>query len=326
VKISFLSFYNGQARRGAETFVHELANHLTLFQHQIIVFQHGPPLPESKYSVQFLSSLTSLPSNLGNPDILFPLNGRIQSIQARIWTLTHGKKLVISGQSGLGLDDRLNLYTFPDAFVGLTDFQCDWAKKANPFVRVIKIPNGVDLAKFRPDVPPIKVDLPRPLILYVAALEPIKRHKLLIQATANTSASLLLVGQGSLYHEINSLGRKLLGPKRFQIASYPYPQMPQVFRSCDIFAYPTSPWESFGIAILEALASGLPVVGSNDPIRKEIIGPAGILVDPTNIAEFSRALSQGLEINWGDKPQVQAQKFSWDNIAKMYSDLFNRFT
>ena len=65
-----------------------------------------------------------------------------------MWCLFHGAKLIISGQAGLGWDDKLNLWVFPDVFVGLTEYQCRWARKVNPFVKVIKIPNGVDLDSY----------------------------------------------------------------------------------------------------------------------------------------------------------------------------------
>jgi glycosyltransferase involved in cell wall biosynthesis len=320
VNIAFLSFFNGLSNRGAETFVHEVASRLAR-DFQICVYQNGKSDANLPYSTKYLPSLQSLPQFDPKPDVIIPTNGRIQAILARIWAMTHQVKVIISGQSGSGFDDRLNLYTFPDIFVGLTDFQVAWAKQVNPVVKVVKIPNGVHLKKFNPKVTPFTVNLPRPVILYVAALEQIKRHNLLIEAIAQTPASLLLVGQGSLEQAISDYGNHQLGPERFKIMSLPYSQMPGIYTGCDLFVYPTAPWESFGIAILEALASGLPVVATTDPIRTEIVGDAGLLADPTDPVQFAAVITRALNSNWGNKPTLQAAKFSWEAIAQKYGEL-----
>jgi len=70
------------------------------------------------------------------------------------------------------------------------------------------------------------------------------------------------------------------------------------------------------------MATNLPVVATNDQIRQEIVGDAGILVDPTNVQEYSLSLRKALETKWGDKPRKQAEKFSWDKIAEEYENLF----
>jgi glycosyltransferase involved in cell wall biosynthesis len=183
--------------------------------------------------------------------------------------------------------------------VGLTQYQCDWAHKINPFIKIIKIPNGVDLDKFNPNVKPIKLRLKKPVILNVGVVDDFKRQKLLLQAS---KYSMLLVGKG---------GNMMLEHK----------DMPSVYTACDLFSYPTSPSESFGISILEAMASGLAVVATDDPIRREIVGDAGLFVDPTDRIKYSQALDKALLTNWGDKPRKQAEKFSWVKIAKQYEDI-----
>ncbi|HLD91975.1 MAG TPA: glycosyltransferase, partial [Patescibacteria group bacterium] len=83
----------------------------------------------------------------------------------------------------------------------------------------------------------------------------------------------------------------------------------------------SNPTESFGIVLVEAMATGLPVVATNDAIRKEIVGDAGLFVDPTNADEYAKILEKALNTNWGDKPRNQAEKFSWDKIAKSYEEI-----
>src|SRR3972149_4788522 len=148
-------------------------------------------------------------------------------------------------------------------------------------------------------------------MLSVGALDSWKRLDLAIKAVSRLeNASLLLVGRGPQEAQLRKLGKKLL-PKRFKIMSFPYSQMPGVYKVADIFTYPTVPWESFGIALVEAMASGLPVVVTNDPIRKEIVGRAGVLVNPKDTASYSIALENALKLSWGIRPLNQAKKFNW---------------
>ncbi len=347
MKIVFLSFYSGELYRGVETFVHELSNRLVRLGHNVVVYQNGPELKFAEYKTISLNLLADLNkwnsyvpylnyyarkvkdftekaiSQLDNDvDVIFPTNGQWQSLLSSIWAKRKRKEIVISGQSGPGIDDRLNLITFPNTFVGMTDYQVNWAKKANPFVKTVKIPNGVDLNKFNPKVNPIKVNLPRPIILSVAAFDFWKRLDLVIKAMSKLkNGSLLLVGKGAEEKKLLELGNKLL-PGRFKIMSFPHYEMPAVYTAADIFTYPTVPWESFGIVLAEAMASGLPVAASEDPIRAEIVGDAGILVDPTKTDEYAMALERALNTEWGEKPRKQAEKFDWDKIAKKYEDLF----
>jgi glycosyltransferase involved in cell wall biosynthesis len=349
MKIAFLSYYSGEINRGVETFVHNLANELVGLGNEILVYQNDNALPDSTYQVislklatdysmksdklpyiQYYSrqvkkftglALSQLPSDV---DIVFPTNGQWQSILCKVWTAKNHKKLIISGQSGPGLDDRLNLFTFPDAFVALSTYQQKWAKVANPFVSIKKIPNGVNLYDFKPLKISKDLLLERPIIMAAAALVPWKRLDLAIKAVAGLDkGSLLIVGKGELQAELEQLGNQLL-PNRFKILNFPHNKMPEIYQSADLLTFPTVPWESFGIVLIEGMASGLPVVATDDPIRREIVGPAGIFVDPQNTTAYTKALSDALHTEWGTIPVKQAQHYSWDQIALQYNKLFKQ--
>lgn len=270
-----------KSNRGAETYVQELSKQLILLGHEVSIHKNIFDNLDSK------------------SEVLINTNGRWDAILSRLWCLIYGVKLIISGQSGLGWDDRLSLWLFPDTFVGLTEYQCDWARKVNPLVKIIKISNGVDLNKFNPKVKPIKIDKEHPIVLNVGAVDNFKRQYLLKKASKYT---VLLVGKGGdieLKHE----------------------DMPSVYTACDLFSYPTSERESFGISMIEAMASGLAVVATDDPIRREIVGEAGLFVDPENTAEYASKLKEALGTNWGDLPRRQAEKYSWIEIARKYDSL-----
>jgi glycosyltransferase involved in cell wall biosynthesis len=304
VKIAFLNKYQNKVNRGAEVFITEVSNRLT-----------------SQFEVDVISDINYLKILNKKYDVIVPTNGRFQVFIIRIISWLSGARMVVSGQSGIGADDKWNLLCLPNRFVALTEFQKNWAKKFNPLIKVVKIPNGVDLEEYKNKNSKIKTDLPKPIILSVGALEDGKRLDLIIKAVAKINASLLLVGKGSKEKELTELGNELL-PGRFKIMSFTHEEMPKVYASCDLFTYPTVPWESFGIALVEAMASGLGVVATDDPIRKEIVWGAGIFADPKDTEKYAEALHKALHVKWGIRPRKQSQQFDWDDIAKKYAELF----
>ena len=351
MKIAILSFYSGLENRGVETLVQELSKRLAK-NHQVFVFQAGTKNKgNSKYTIVELKSpfkkgfsegllrklyldfysltifqftLRCLPYfSREKFDIILPLNNGWQSILCKLYCFFSPSKLVISGQSGLGWDDRINLHLNPDAFVALTKKNKIWAKKINPKVKIVKIPNGADLKRFNPNINPQKIKLKQPVIIAVAALTLSKRLDLAIKAIAKLkNISLLILGEGYLKNYLQNLGQKLLGKGRFMITSCPHSQVPSYLTAAKVFTLPSILQESFGIAIVEALATNLPVVVTDDPSRREIVGKAGFFVNPEDTNQYQEAYKKALQTNWELKPRIQAEKFSWDAISQKYEKLF----
>lgn len=349
MEIVFLSFYSGEIFRGVETLVHELSNALVSLGHKVHVYQNGNALNGAKYitheiklpiiwncdggkikSSFFIDYWSLMVKNfselslksISHCDVIIPTNDGWQSFLVKAWARKNNIPLVILGMSGTCRRDLVNLWTFPNMFIGFTDFQINWAKKHNPWVKTLKIPIGVNMQRFYPSKPNIDLDLPKPIILTVGALESIKRQALLLKGAINAKASVLIVGQGTLKQELLTMGNELLGSERFKICTFPYDRMPDVYRGCDVFAFPTDKKEAFGNVLLEAMACGLPVVTINDSIRREIVGDAGIFVNPENRVSFSKCLDMALLKDWRDIPVLQATKFSLENVAQRYSNIF----
>lgn len=309
MKIAFLSRYQHSILRGAETFVFELSQYLSK-DHEVIVLS-GENADSFKKIIY------------GKYDLVIAMNGRTQSLKASFGRLLSNYKLVIVGESGIGRDDLWNIVVCrPDAFVAITGKAFRWAKKRSWGSKVVKIPNGVDLNKFKPVGEKLKTDLPGKVVLSVGALEWYKHHEKTINAVALLdNVSLIIVGKGSLKKQLNELGQqKLKG--RFKIIELNYTDIPKIYRSADLFVLPSWDREAFGIVYIEALASNIPVVAPNDENRKEIIGEAGILVDVYNPEKYAEAIKRALITDWENKPRQQAEKFSWEVIAKEYEKLF----
>lgn len=308
MKLVFLNRYQNTIERGAESFVKELTKRLSK-NHQVDIFFGR--------DADFLMKVVD-----ENYDIVIPINGRLQSLKISLGRLIGGYKVLITGHSGKGWDDIWNIsIAKPDVFVALTEYMSSWAKKWVWGSKVVKIPNGIDIEKFKPSGEKIKLDLPRPIILSVGALAWYKYHDRVIEAVSKLKdTSLVIVGEGELKKELEEKGRKLLGDK-FRILNLKYQDMPKIYRSCDLFTLPSWDREAFGIAYLEALASGLGVVAPDDAARREIVGEAGMFVDVANPTEYAKVITEALNLDWSKKTRKQAEKFSWDKIAKQYEDV-----
>ncbi|MEK7616856.1 MAG: glycosyltransferase family 4 protein [Patescibacteria group bacterium] len=309
MKILFLSRYQNKLSRGAENFVKELTLRVSK-KNQVDIF--------ADVDADSLSKIIK-----GKYDLVISINGRLQAFLASLGRLLGGYKLLTGGHSGIGLDDIWNIaFVRPNIFVALTEHQRAWDKKWGFGIKIIKIPNGIDLEKFSPNGPKIDLNLPRPIILSVGALTWYKYHSRVIRAMREIGeGSILIVGEGGEKENLENLGKRYLG-ERFKIANFDYDDMPKVYRSCDLFTLPSWSREAFGIVYLEAMASGLGVVAPDDAPRHEIIGDAGIFVDVGDADRYAEALDKALSIDWSKKARDQAEQFSWDKIAKEYERVF----
>ena len=180
LKIAFFNFTQNTVERGCEVFISELSrrlktnNQVTIFSDKNKLIKRLPILWRFYIDLQGIQILLFTLDHFKDVlkekyDIVVPLNNGWQPVILRFLTLLYGGKMVISGQSGRGWDDRNNLLIFPDAFVSISSALKSWAKKVNPFVKVRYIPNGVDLNKFKQDGSKINTGLERPIILCVGA-------------------------------------------------------------------------------------------------------------------------------------------------------------
>lgn len=345
MKVAILSLYSGHVERGVEVWAESLKKSLegkcdvTIIGNTKISIDWNKPDLRGKflrnYFLDYWSILVAR-FTLGiladlkrlDPDIVIPTNGGWQALIIRLYCWLFRKKMIIVGHSGVGGDEFFNLLCFPDVFVSLSSETVKWAKKMNRLVKVEYIPNGIWLSEFSSVGKRVKMNMERPIFICVGAIEGGKRPALAIEAVSRLKrGSLLMLGGGekAFEKEIHELGTTLLG-KRFRQRQVPHSKIAKYYRTADVFTLPTWKQEAFGMVYLEAMACGLPVVTTDDPIKREIVGNAGIYIDPTNMQSYSQALEAAAKKKWGNAPQEQAEKFGWDEVGEKYYNLFKKLT
>ncbi|HPE38373.1 MAG TPA: glycosyltransferase, partial [Bacillota bacterium] len=102
----------------------------------------------------------------------------------------------------------------------------------------------------------------------------------------------------------------------------PDPDVAALLECASIFAFP-SLYEGFGMPVLEAMACGTPVVTSNSSSLPEVVGDAGVLLDPEDADGFAKAMGRFIDheediehIN--EKMALQVEKFSWNATTLAY--------
>jgi glycosyltransferase involved in cell wall biosynthesis len=109
-----------------------------------------------------------------------------------------------------------------------------------------------------------------------------------------------------------------------------YGKLSQVYRACDVFVCPSYS-ESFGHTLLEAMASGLPVVSADRPVHREVCGNAAVYFDTfseKDLAEkcVSMLLDPDLRVNCRDRGLERSTMFSWDAHVDKLVKLIERLS
>lgn len=207
----------------------------------------------------------------------------------------------------------------PDRVVAFTEAARRMILARAPRARVVVIPHGVDLDRFRPDVPPVSLNLPRPIVLCAGAVDAHKRMDLAVEAASQAGASLVILGEGPEGASVDRLAAVRL-PGRYLRRTVPRDEMPGWYAATDCFTLP-SRTESFGLTYLEALACGRSCVAPDDEVRREVIGEAGICCDVTDPEAYAGALAAALARDWGETPRRRAERFPVTATIDAYAAL-----
>ncbi len=210
-----------------------------------------------------------------------------------------------------------------------------------PGGKVEVVPCGVE-EDFRPVEDPdlledfrSKRGLPRRMILFVGTIEPRKNLVTLLRSYALLRQQIqpppLVIGgpKGWRHEEVLAQVQELGLQEHVIFPGYiPREELPLWYNAADLFAYP-SLYEGFGLPPLEAMACGTPVVSSNSSSLPEVVGDAGVLVNPHGVEEMSEAMQRLLSDNalraeMATRGLAQARTFSWQRAAAETLQVYDR--
>jgi glycosyltransferase involved in cell wall biosynthesis len=325
----------GHVRRGIESWASDLAHALTRSGHDVTLFCGGPTadgtvVPNLRRTGAASNALARSLRHLGawrygmgstydveqtsfslglwrqvrrDYDILHVQDPLIATWLNRANRLGLSRPKVIyangTGENGavMGRFSFLQLLT-----PAVTD---DWYRRKPQHQRVFTIPNFIDTQRFQPgDQATARARFNLPLdarvVLCCAAIRRThKRIDRLMQEFATIPSDAVLVIAGGREDETDDLiaeGAGLLGSRIRFLPNLPRDLMPDLYRAADAFVLP-SLYEMFGIVLLEALATELPVLCHDTPDFRTVAGPGGIYRDFGAEGELAKGLALLLDPN-----------------------------
>jgi glycosyltransferase involved in cell wall biosynthesis len=172
--------------------------------------------------------------------------------------------------------------------------------------------------------------------LFVGTIEPRKNIETLLDAysrlpwTLRKRWPLILTGYQGWRSDL--IHQKLESARREGWAHYlgfvPSEDLPLLFAGARLFAFP-SLYEGFGLPVLEAMSSGIPVVCSNSSSLPEVAGEAALMCAPMDVDELTCLLERGLTDEvWREAAVIKglqhAQGFSWERCAAETLQVYQR--
>lgn len=205
-----------------------------------------------------------------------------------------------------------------------------------PSVKLIVIPNGVDASRFL-DASPVALEplgLPPGYraIVCVGRLEPQKRVDWLLRllpqvVEAAPDCQLLVVGEGPQRPALEKLAADLAIGRHVRFLGF-RDDIPAILAASEVLALPSA-WEGMPNAVLEAMASSLPVVATDVEGVRELLGDGAaeqvVAVDgPRAFTERLIALlkDEGLRSRLGAANRRRAEEFSWPAMIERYAGLY----
>ena len=223
--------------------------------------------------------------------------------------------------------------------VALSEFMADRLRERYSLgVDPAVVPGGVDVERYSPDAGPsdLLTDGGGATFLTVRRLSPRMGHDLLLEAFAGVverhpDAELYVAGDGPLREDLEALAADLGLDANVTFLGYvPGETLPALYAGADVFVLPTRQLEGFGLATLEALASGTPVVGTAVGGTVEVLSdyseavspPAPLLVPEPAAGALERRLAEWAALSPDERARVgeacrrhTERRFAWERTV-----------
>lgn len=233
-----------------------------------------------------------------------------------------------------GMDEYL------DGKIAISKVAANYAQKfcPGPF-KIISI--GIDLGRFQPKALKMAKFRDQKInILFVGRLDKRKGIEYLLKAFQRLAQDmnnirLIIVGDGPERQKAKDFVKEEELKNVVFAGAVSRRDLPSWYATADIFCSPATHGESFGVVLLEAMASGLPVVAFDNPGYRSIFPDfaRGFLVPNKNISALTQALlilatNSGLRRELGQKNRQYAKGFSWEKVGgdviKYYHQLLKK--
>jgi phosphatidylinositol alpha-mannosyltransferase len=201
------------------------------------------------------------------------------------------------------------------------------------------IPNGVDVERFNPRLEPLE-EWSNPghvNILFVGRLDPRKGLQYLLGAMPEVvkrtrgRARLLIVGDSYLRSWFEAQVPAATRESVHFIGHVASADLPRWYATSDIFVSPASGNESFGIVLLEAMATGRVVVASDIPGYRSVVNPGenGVVFEPGNVPALARTLvalvdDPARRAALSARGRARALEFAWPSVTKQVEALYRK--
>ncbi len=181
-----------------------------------------------------------------------------------------------------------------------------------------------------------KYGIAEPFILFVSTIEPRKNLPTLLAAYSKlleaykSNARLVVAGhKGWLTEEVDAaVDKHKLHDAVCFLGAVPTEELVYLYNAARVFAHPSF-YEGFGLTPLEAMACGTPVIVSNVSSLPEVVGDAGLLLDPNDVDAWAVALHRvltddELHREMANKSLKRAALFSWERAARETLDVYRK--
>lgn len=177
-----------------------------------------------------------------------------------------------------------------------------------------------------------KYNLPDKYILSVGTIEHRKNHISIIKAmaTLDKDTNFILVGKPTKHKEVleQAIDELNLRDRVFILNNIPNSDLPAIYQGSKVFVYP-SYFEGFGIPVLEALVSGIPVIAATGSTLEEAGGPDSLYCAPSDYEQLARLINEVLSNpekagNMIRKGREYAERFSMKQIAADVMEVYSK--
>ena len=217
--------------------------------------------------------------------------------------------------------------------VAVSEAAASFLRRALPEAELDIVPNGVDVGTFT-DADPIELPEGR-RIAWVNRLDPQKGFPIAAAAFAKVTAELgdarLIVAGDGRERETLGLLTDAVRERVHLLGTIPNDRVPSLHAACEVFVASAWGQESFGIALVEAMAAGLPVVASDIPGYREVVdhGVEGLLVPPRDPEALAAGLVRVLTDpdgarRLGEAGRERARSYDWSIVVDRLEALYTR--